>query len=123
MLQTSRDTETGLGINISPVLLSEPGSVGDFCTTDRIPKKLHLSPPPPSFPPMSVLGLGLWDSGVATKGAELSWNQFLLFQTTTTYVQTNHSKVIQMVLGIRGLFDQMRGGFTAARCLPSINSR
>lgn len=65
------------GINLSPVLVSEPGSVGDFCTTERVPKKLHLSPPPPSFPPMSVLGLGLLSSGVVRKGTGLSWNQLL----------------------------------------------
>lgn len=69
MLKDGEDTETGVGTNLLPVLVSEPGSVGDFCTTDRIPKKLHLSPPPPSFPPMSVLGLGLWVSGAARKGA------------------------------------------------------
>lgn len=63
----------------SPVLVSEPGSVGDLCTTDRVPKKLHLSkpPPPPSFPPMSVFGWRLSGSGRARKGAELRWNQFL----------------------------------------------
>ncbi|KAG7230253.1 hypothetical protein INR49_024357, partial [Caranx melampygus] len=54
--------------------VTEPGSVGDFCTTDRVPKKFHLSPPPPSFPPMSPLGLC---SGVVRKGAGLSWNQLL----------------------------------------------
>lgn len=67
-------------INLSPVLVSEPGSVGDFCTTERVPKKLHLSPPPPSFPPMSVLGLGLLSSGVVRKGTGLSWNQLLYFR-------------------------------------------
>lgn len=65
-------------INVSPGLVSEPGSVGDFCTTDRDPKKFHLSPPPPpSFPPMSVLVMGLLASGAVRKGAGLSWNQAL----------------------------------------------
>lgn len=67
-----------MDMNVSPELVSEPGSVGDFCTTDRVPKKFHFSPPPPpSFPPMSVLGMGLLASGVVRKGAGLSWNQAL----------------------------------------------
>lgn len=62
---------------MKPGLLSEPGSVGDFCTTGRVPKKLHLSPPRPSFPPMSVLGLGLLSSGAARWDVELRLNQVL----------------------------------------------
>lgn len=73
----SQNPYAGVGINLSPVLVSEPGSVGDFCTTDRVPKKFHLSPPLPSFPPMSVTGLGLLSSGVVRNGAGLSWNQDL----------------------------------------------
>lgn len=61
----------------APVPDSEPGSVGDLCTKDRVPKNVHLSPPLPSFPPMSVLGLGLLSSGVVRKGVELSCNQLL----------------------------------------------
>lgn len=65
----------------APVPDSEPGSVGDLCTKDRVPKKFHLSPPLPSFPPMSVLGLGLLSSGAVGKGVELSCNQVLDFRT------------------------------------------
>lgn len=80
ILQYNQNSDAGVGINLSPVLVSEPGSVGDLCTTDRVPKKFHLSPPPPpSFPPMSVLGLRLLSSGVARKGAGLCWNQVLHF--------------------------------------------
>lgn len=72
-------SDVPVGINVPPVLDSDPGSVGDLCTTDRVPKKVHLSPPFPSFPPMSVVGLGLFCSGVVSKGVGLSCNQFLYF--------------------------------------------
>lgn len=82
-----------MDMNVSPELVSEPGSVGDFCTTDRVPKKFHLSPPPPpSFPPMSVLGMGLLASGAVRKGAGLSWNQALYsMPATATLGQINQS--------------------------------
>lgn len=73
-----------------PVPDSEPGSVGDLCTKDRVPKKVHLSPPLPSFPPMSVLGLGLLSSGVVRKGVELSCNQLLHFPTAKQQVNWGH---------------------------------
>lgn len=62
---------------LSPVPVSEPGSVGDFCTTDRVPKKFHLSPPLPSFPPMSALRLGQLSSRPAINGVGLTENQVL----------------------------------------------
>lgn len=85
-------------MNVSPGLPSEPGSVGDFCTTDRVPKKFHLSaPPPPSFPPMSALGMGLLASGVVGKAAEFSWNQALhSVATRTTIRQTNQHTASDM---------------------------
>lgn len=73
----------------APVPDSEPGSVGDLCTKDRVPKKVHLSPPLPSFPPMSVLGLGLLSSGVVRKGVELSCNQALYLPKAEAKQQVN----------------------------------
>lgn len=74
----------------APVPESEPGSVGDLCTKDRVPKKVHLSPPLPSFPPMSVLGMGLLSSGVVRKGVELSCNQLLYSPKANQQVNSGH---------------------------------
>lgn len=65
--------------NEKPVLFSQPGSVGDFCTMGRVPNKFHLSDPPPSFPPISVGGLAPLNSGTVRKGADpgLRLNQLL----------------------------------------------
>lgn len=73
-----KEKSKDMDMNVSPELVSEPGSVGDFCTTERVPKKFHRSPPPPpSFPPMSVPGMGLLASEAVRKGEGLSWNQAL----------------------------------------------
>lgn len=66
---------------MKPELLSDPGSVEDFCTTGRDPKKFHLSPPPPpppSFPPIPATWLALHNSsGVLGKRPGLIGNQLL----------------------------------------------